>query len=213
MGGFLQAVVSYPTAVFTTLLGVALVYWLLALLGLVDMDHSLHVHDGAGGLHDAHDLQDVGTLASYVVAFGLHGVPFSIALSVLALVSWTLSCLGSMWLLPLLPGAGPHYAAGTILGAASLSVAVPLTSRLVRPLRRLFVTHTAIHNASLVGQTCRVLTQTVDERNGRAEVPQRGANLNIRVWARTPNTLARGATARIVAYEEQAARYLIEAES
>lgn len=210
MGGFLQAVTSYPTAVFTTLLGVALVYWLLALVGMVDMDHGLHAHDGSDLVHDVHDL---GTLASYVVAFGLHGVPFSIALSVLALVAWTLSAVGSMWLLPLLPGTGPHYAAGTILGVGSLSVAVPLTSRLVRPLRRLFVTHTAIHNASLVGQTCRVLTQTVDERNGRAEVPQRGANLNIRVWARTPNTLARGATARIVAYEEQAARYLIEAES
>lgn len=207
MGGFLQAVASYPTAVFTTLLGVTLVYWLLALLGVVDMDDSLQLEEGSGAV------QDLGTLASYVVAFGLHGVPFSIALSVLALVSWTLSCLGAMWLLPLLPGTGPHYAAGTILGVASLSVAVPLTSRLVRPLRRLFVTHTAVHNASLVGQTCRVLTQTVDERNGRAEVPQRGANLNIRVWARTPNTLARGATARIVAYEEQAARYLIEAES
>lgn len=210
MGGFLQAVTSYPTAVFTTLLGVALVYWLLALVGMVDMDHGLHAHDGSDLVHDVHDL---GTLASYVVAFGLHGVPFSIALSVLALVAWTLSAVGSMWLLPLLPGAGPHYAAGTILGVGSLSLAVPLTSRLVRPLRRLFVTHTAIHNASLVGQTCRVLTRSVDERNGRAEVPQRGANLNIRVWARTPNTLARGATARIVAYEEQAARYLIEAES
>lgn len=213
MGGFLQAVVSYPTAVFTTLLGVALVYWLLALVGMVDMDHGLHAHDGSDLVHDVHDVHDLGTLASYVVAFGLHGVPFSIALSLLALVSWTLSSLGAMWLLPLLPGTGPHYAAGTILGVASLSVAVPITSGLVRPLRGLFVTHAAIHNASLVGQTCRVLTQTVDERSGRAEVPQRGANLNIRVWARTPNTLSRGATARIVAYDEQAARYQIEPEA
>ena len=76
----------------------------------------------------------------------------------------------------------------------------------------LFVTHAAISNASLVGQHCKVLTQTVDEKSGRAEVSQRGANINIRVWAHTPNPLARGGAARIVAYEEKTARYRIEAD-
>ena len=42
------------------------------------------------------------------------------------------------------------------------------------------------------------------------EVAQRGANLNIRVWSPTPNKLSRGASARIVAYEEEASRYRIE---
>lgn len=64
-----------------------------------------------------------------------------------------------------------------------------------------------------MGQQCKVLTQTVDEKTGRAEVAQRGANLNIRVWAATPNKLSRGALARIVAYEEDTSRYRIEADS
>ena len=34
-----------------------------------------------------------------------------------------------------------------------------------------------------------------------------------RVWAATPNTLGRGHTARIVAYEEKSARYRIEADN
>ena len=62
------------------------------------------------------------------------------------------------------------------------------------------------------GQHCKVLTQTVDEKSGRAEVSQRGANINIRVWAHTPNALARGSHARIAAYEEKTARYRIEAD-
>jgi hypothetical protein len=209
MGSFLDATIAFPTAVFTTLLGVVLFYWLLAVLGIVDFESGgIHLdpgHDGGG--------HDLGALAGYIVAFGLHGVPFSIVLSLLVLVSWTLSCLGGMWLLPLLPGTVPAWQAGTLLALASVSVAVPVASRLVRPLRGLFVTHAAIHNASLVGQSCKVLTQTVDENAGRAEVAQRGANLNIRVWARTPNALVRGASARIVAYEEENARYRIEAES
>lgn len=204
MGSFLDAVTAFPTAVFTTLLVVVLFYWLLALLGAVDFE--------SGGV-DATADPDLGTLAGYVVAFGLHGVPFSIVISLLVLVSWTLSCLGGMWLLPLLPDTALAYAGGAVLALASASLSVPVAARLVRPMRGLFVTHTAIHNASLVGQSCKVLTQTVDEKLGRAEVAQRGSNLNIRVWAPTPNTLTRGATARIVAYEDKSARYRIEAES
>ena len=52
----------------------------------------------------------------------------------------------------------------------------------------------------------------IRDRSGRAEVSQRGANINIRVWALTPNPLVRGISARIVAYEEKTARYRIEAD-
>jgi hypothetical protein len=207
--GFLDTAASFPTAIFTTLLVVALFYWGLALLGAVDFEAGGHeAHDG-GHASDA----DVGTLASYVVACGLDGVPTSIAVSLLVLIAWVLSCLGGMWLLPLLPGGAFAYMGGGLLALASISIAVPLTSRLIKPLRGLFVTHTAQHNASLVGQPCKVLTQVVDEKAGRAEVVQRGANLNIRVWARTPNNLKRGAAARIVAYQDDPARYLIEPET
>ncbi len=206
MGSFLDAVTAFPTAIFTTLLGVVLFYWLLALVGIVDFESGVDVDAGP----DA-DGADLGALASYVVAFGLSGVPMSIVISLLVLISWTLSCLGGMWLIPLLSGDGPAWQAGTVLALASISLSVPLASRIVKPLQGLFVTHTAIHNDALVGQTCKVLTRTVDEKTGRAEVAQRGASLNIRVWAPSPNTLARGATARIVAYEEKSARYRIEA--
>lgn len=208
MGSFLDAVVAYPTAIFTTLLGVVFFYWLLALLGLVDFE------SGGVDLDASHsaDGADLGALAAYIVAFGLSGVPLSIVVSLLVLVSWTLSCLGGMWLLPLL-GEGTAWQAGTVLALASISLAVPLASRMVKPLQGLFVTHAAIHNVAIVGQTCKVLTRVVDEKVGRAEVARLGASLNIRVWAHAPNTLARGVTARIVAYEEKSARYLIEAVS
>jgi len=73
------------------------------------------------------------------------------------------------------------------------------------------VSHTAVSNAALVGQLCRVVTGVVNEKDGRAEVARRGASLNIRVWATTPNALKRGSQALIVEYDEAAARYLIVA--
>ena len=90
---------------------------------------------------------------------------------------------------------------------------MPLASQAVRPLRRLFVTHSAQHNISLVGQQCKVITGSVDEKVGRAEVPQLGTNLNIRVWAPAPNALQRGSRARIVAYDDATSRYRIEPEA
>lgn len=207
MAQFLDALTSFPTAIFSTLLAIALFYWLLALLGLVDFDA-----DGLALDMNGEALEHPGALASALMAFGFHEVPLSIVASGIVLVAWTLSCLGGMWLLPLLPSA-LAYPGGAVLGLASLSAAIPATSLLVRPLRGLFFTHAAVRNAALVGQTCKVLTRSVDESLGRAEITQRGANLNIRVWARTPNALSRGATARIVAYDEQAARYQIEPEA
>ena len=66
-------------------------------------------------------------------------------------------------------------------------------------------------NASLVGQPCKVLTGKVDEKVGRAEVPQRGASINIRVRAAHAQPAAReGSSARIVDYDAGSGRYLIE---
>ena len=86
MGSLLQAVTSYPTAIFTVLLSVVMIYWLLAMLGLVDFESS-----GIDLDLDAHadaDAADLGTIASYVVALGLNGVPFSVAVSLVVLIAW-----------------------------------------------------------------------------------------------------------------------------
>src|SRR6478752_4407705 len=197
MGGFLAAATSFPTAIFSTLLGVVTIYWLLAVIGIVDIEGHHGLFEGHHGLHaDASPGDgDLASLTGIVGALGLQGVPLSVAVSALVLFAWTLSCLGGMWLLPLLPEGVSGVAAGAILGIASLSIAAPLASQAVRPLRRLFVTHAAPNNVSLVGQQCKVITGSVDEKVGRAEVPRLGTSLNIRVWATAPNALHRGSLA------------------
>jgi hypothetical protein len=206
-GNFMAAAFGFPTVVLTALLGVVVLYWLLALLGVVDFESSGIDLE----LQADTEIDDIGTLASYVVAFGLNGVPFSVAVTLLVLTAWTLCCLAAMWLLPLVPTWPLQALAGAAALAASVALALPITARLIRPLRGLFVTHAAISNAALVGQACRVLSQTVSETFGRAEVPRRGASVNISVWAKTPNALSKGAPALILEYDEAKGRYLIEA--
>lgn len=210
MAGLFSTLVSYPTAIYTALLGVVLLYWLLAIIGIVDLE-STGVDLDLDADTDLHaDGTDLSTIASYVVAFGLDGVPFSIVVSLIVLVSWFLTGMASLYVLPWIPTSFLQVVAGTgvMLGAFVLSV--PVTARLVRPMRGLFVTHNARSNHTLVGETCKVLTLEVNETFGRAEVAARGASLNIRIWAATPNTLTKGALARIVEYDEAGSRYLVE---
>ena len=214
MSSLFAALTSFPAVVYTVLLGVVLVYWLLAIIGLVDFEAGADVDIGA----DAGDIGDAGDggpeglsgLAAWLVAFGLNGVPFSIVVSLLTLVGWFLTGMASLTLLPLVPDALRWAAgAGVLLAAAALSIVI--AAQLVRPMRGLFVTHRAISNAALVGQVCKVLTGVVDERQGRAEVAQRGAGINIRVWAPAPNSLRRGDAALITEYDSARQRYRIDA--
>ena len=209
MIAFLDAAFDLPTVVFTALLGVVLFYWLLALVGLVDIDASgVHLHlDVADG-----DAGEVATLASWLVALGLNGVPFSVVVTLIVLFGWTASCLAAMWLMPLVPTTLLRFAAGSGVFVGAVGLAVVLTARAVRPLRGLFVTHAARPNASLVGQPCRVLTGSVDTQVGRAEVQVRGAGINVRVWADTPNAFTRGSAARLTDYDEATGRFRIEPE-
>jgi hypothetical protein len=225
---FSDAVLSYPIIIYTTLLGVVLVYWLLALIGLVDFESSgpdldidvdvdvdidvdVDVDIGAGDIHHHLDgeADGAGSLVSYLVAFGLGGVPLSIVVSLLMLFGWVICSIVALWVMPFVPTTLLHLAVGSAVLVGSFVLSIPAAAICVRPLRKLFVTHNAISNTALVGQECIVLTGTVDEKFGRAEVPARGAGYHIRVIADTPNTLKRGDRAIILEYDETQRIYRI----
>jgi hypothetical protein len=208
MDRFMDAAISYPTAILSVLLLVVVGYWLLAMMGWIDFDSG----DIDIELHSQADMDagELSTLAGYVVALGLNGVPFSVAASLLVLLSWTASCLAGEWLMPWVPTLALQLLVGTVVLFASVALAIVVTAQLIKPLRGLFVTHQAVENASLVGQTCKILSQSVDARMGYAEVSQLGAGLQIRVWAEVPNTLRKGVIAHILEYDKAGNRYLVQ---
>jgi len=182
----------------------------LALIGVVDF--STEAGDLELDLTTDGQVDDLGSLAGFIVAFGLNGVPFSIAISLLVLISWTISCLAGMWALPLLAAGLWQVIAGTGVLLGSLALALPLTAMVVRPLRPLFVVHHAASNQSLVGKLCVVTTSKVTGNFGQAEIARRGAPINIDVWATEPNSLGKGASARVIDYDPATHRYQIEPE-
>ncbi|WP_137937441.1 ubiquinone biosynthesis protein [Chitinivorax sp. B] len=217
---WLDAILSFPTIVYTILLVVVVTYWLLAIVGLVDFSHGHHGHmewhDLAHGHgHDTHfpadahghGETDVSTIASFAMAMGLSGVPFSIVVSLIVFFAWVISALVGEYVLVWVPTQLLRILFGLAVMAGAFAMALPLTALTIRPMRPLFVVHNAPHNAGLVGLPCRILTLTVDEKFGQAEVTHQGSTFNIKIWAPTPNGLTKGSISALLDYDQKTGRY------
>ncbi|RYF82661.1 MAG: ubiquinone biosynthesis protein [Comamonadaceae bacterium] len=208
MREFISVVFGFPTFIYSLLLAVVLVYWVAAIIGLVDFGESSIDLDIAE--HADVSVDDLGTIAGFVVAFGLSGVPFSIVVTLLVVIGWTLSTLAGIWVLAWVPTLPLQIIAGLVVLAACFALSIVIAARIVRPLRGAFVTDYARQNSDLIGQTCIITTGSVDEKQGYAQVAQRGAGILIQVWSPSPNPLRRGSSALIVEYDPAARRYLVQ---
>jgi|GEM_PF-1168340 len=209
MSSFVYALSHYPGIIPSILIGALLVFWLLALVGLLDFDHI--GPDWLGGHHeiDAHGHDGDGDPGA-LMALGLDKLPLSIVASGVVFYWWLLTMLAVGFVLSWLPL--PLIISGTIVLIVTLFVAIPLAALSLRPLRPLFVVHKGVTQESVLGKVCKVLTLNVDERFGQAEVNVgQGSPLNLRVYAHTPNALTKGSTALIIDLDAHTGRYRIEA--
>ena len=196
----LEMISRFPTALYTVPLIVCLVFWLLTLLGLFDMEiFDLDV-DGADSL---------GGLSGLLATFGLSDVPLTLALSILFFIAWVICLVSGVWLQPVLPeGNISLWINGAVLGI-SFIVSVFLTGRIVRFLDPFFVTHEARSKHSLIAQACEITSMSVDKDFGQAKLEDGGAGLIISVRALEPNTLTKGHKAMIYDYDADKNIYFI----
>ena len=209
----LQLLTTFPTAVPTVLLAVLAIYWLISIIGIVDMGDGVHAGhiDGVDAAHGAHEVADLHTLAGYMVALGLGGVPISVVASILVFCTWLATALLHNYVIAFLPTDILRTLSGVAVLLFTAALSIPITARAVKPMRGLFVKHNARSNSSLVGLECKIITEKVDPGFGRAEVPNSGGGINIRVWASAPNDLRKNSKAIIVAYDETTRQYEVQA--
>jgi hypothetical protein len=213
----LELLTSFPTAVPTVLLAVLMIYWLMSIIGIIDLGDSLHIHtevghmDGIEAAHGGHEVPDFHTLAGYLVALGLGGVPLSVVASVLVFVIWLATALLHKYVIAFLPTDTVRTLSGVAVLLFTSALSIPIAARVIKPMRGLFVKHNARSNSSLVGLECKIVTEKVDPSFGRAEVANSGGGINIRVWASTPNDLRKNSKAIIVAYDETTRQYEVQA--
>jgi hypothetical protein len=183
MDQFIAAALSFPAVLFTFLLTVVVLYWLLVLLGTMDLD-----------IGDAD--------ADFLDGVGLGGVPVTVTLSVLITVSWFLSLVGGVLTAPLALGTFVRV----LLGIGVLFVALLaglFAARLVAlPLRKLYVDGAEPSRADFVGRECVIRTGRVSGDFGQAEVTAvDGSSAIIQVRQTGEHELTSGHRALIFEYD------------
>jgi hypothetical protein len=176
MGGFVAAILAYPTALFSFLLLVVIVYWSLVLVGAAAPDDD----PGTDGILDH---------------IGLGGVPATATLSLLVAVAWFASLAGRT----ALGAAGlANAATATVLLILAIAAGFGATRLLVRPLRTVFGTGTTPSRNDFVGRICVVRTGRVDAGFGQAEVTaDDGSSAIVQVRQNDAADLKAGSTALI----------------
>jgi hypothetical protein len=228
---------TFPSVVFTVLLGVVLVYWAFVMVGVI------HIGEGSEGALDGHvdgatkgmlegatkgmlegavdhvgphgDLdvddggQPQGALAAIMSALHLRSVPATVVFSLIVTFAWLVSVVTMQAVTRLAPGLlGAPLSLGVAL--ASLLLALPLTSLAARPLAQVFVLKHAPLKSDFIGRTCVVRTGSVTAKFGEATLHDGGAGLVVRVRVDGNQQLGRGEQALIVDYDPEHETYLVE---
>ncbi|WP_121157599.1 hypothetical protein [Micromonospora pisi] len=188
MGEFLDVALGFPTALFSFLLVVVVGYWALVLFGTVGIDENAETEAGDG----------TGLLSG----IGLGGLPSTVALSVLIVVAWFVSLVGSVLL------DRPDWSAtlAVLLPVGLLLVALAaawlVTRLLTRPLRHFFQTEPPVSRSAFVGQVCVIRTGAVSVDFGQAEVTAAdGSSAVIQVRQAGADVLGAGSLALIYDYD------------
>jgi hypothetical protein len=202
MQEFLATVLSYPTVLFTVLLGVALVYWMLVIFGAVGVDVlDLDVDVDADAEVDVDGATEgLGIISTLFHVLKLRNAPMTLVLSLLVFWSWVLSYLGVRLVLPLLGMDGPL--GGTVVLVLGAVAALPITSLMIRPLGSMLKVEPQTSRSDLVGKIVRIDTNRVDARSGTARFDEAGTELMLQVRCDGDNTLRRGDKALVLSYDE-----------
>ncbi|MBU3057657.1 hypothetical protein [Pseudomonas indica] len=201
---FLRTVLSFPTVLFSFLLCLAIVYWLIVSLGFVEVDlldvEADSVLEGSG--------QTEG-LAGLLSKLRLSGVPVTLVLMLLSFFAWFICYFAELWVLSPLPLGVLRYPLGLIVALVALMLAVPISAAICRPLRPLFHKLEATTRKSVLGQTAVVRSGRVTPQHGEATLEDGGAGLILRVRADEARGFKRGDRVVLLEYLEAEHAYRV----
>lgn len=197
MDAFYDNISSFPTAIFTILLGVAVVYWAGAVLGLLDLDIINIDVDIDLNADSAHSSPDV--FAALMMRCGLVGVPVVITLSLIILMGWLICYYLVHFTVSSISNGYIRFLLGVPIFAISLVAAAWLTSHLIKPLRKLFKHPTTQNHKHILGQRAVVRTSRVDTNFGEATLDDGGAGIILKIRASENETFSKGD--RVVIFE------------
>ena len=151
MQTLISAALQFPTVVFSFLLALMALYWLLVLIRLAPLE--LFERDS---LRDDH-------MASTLVSLGFAGVPATLALSFLMLIAGALSLAVELLALRWMPLGLLRVPVGVLVVWAALAVASPIAAALCHALQRALHRYQPFKRRCLLGATVVVAERQNDE--------------------------------------------------
>lgn len=215
MNEFLITIFSFPTVIFTVVLFVAVLYWLCAAFGLLDLE-LLDVDASAleGQLHAHAEHSFAETFAGILLRLGLNGVPVTIVVTLIAIIGWVVSYYLSYLELILFGYGWLRFLLGIPILLVSLYLGVMATAQLIKPLRKLFAKAEQYVEKKILGQTAVVRSSKVDQVSGEVNFDDGGAGLILKVRADSGQEFVRGDRVVLLEYiaEEHCYRVISESE-
>ncbi len=202
----LREALSPWNVLFTALLAALAGYWVLVILGALNVE-AIDVDAGDADADLGADGEAAGGPLRALLAWLFIGeVPVMVLASIWVLSLWTLGVLGQHYFNPtraIVPGLG--------VLAGSLFVSLLVVRVAARPLRRAYALLNKDYNnpGQVVGRICVVTTSTVSERLGQAQVTTAGAPILLNVVAEAGQVLRKGDEAVVVTWDEGKGAYII----
>jgi len=215
MNPFYQNIASFPTVIFSFLLTIVILYWVVAVLGLVDMDVlDFDIPEADSGLEASAntELTTPDVLAGLMLKLGLYGVPVTIIISFISLIGWLCCYYLVYFLLGFIPEGVFRYLAGIPILLVSLFVSVMVTAVLIKPLRPFFKKAQQHTEKLVLGQVATVRTSKVNSGFGEATLEDGGAGLILKVRATGDEEFKRGDRVVLLEYVKDENTYRVISE-
>lgn len=209
MGEVLTEAVMPMNLVFTVMLGLVVIYWIMVILGALDVDF-LDIDFDSDVDIDADadvDFEGGGALRGLLEFFYVGEIPVMVLFSVLVLSLWTISVLTNHYVNP----AGSMLIA-LPLAAGNLFVSCIVLKIIGVPLSRFFKSFETDANASrpVIGRICKIVTTEISgDRLGQGEMSSKGAPILINVKAEAGNVFKKGDEAVVLSKDPETGVYTI----
>ena len=211
MGEVLTEAVMPMNLVFTVMLGLVVIYWIMVILGALDVDFLDIDFDSDVDVDidaDADvDFEGGGPLQGLLEFFYVGEIPVMVLFSVLVLSLWTISVLANHYLNPV----GSMLVALPI-AAGNIFVSCILVKIIGVPLSKFFKSFDTDANASrpVIGRICKIVTTEISgDRLGQGEMSGKGAPILINVKVEAGQVFKKGDEAVVLSKDPETGVYLI----
>lgn len=203
---FILGIFTFPTAFYTGLLALVLLYWLTAIFGLSSFDTS----DGDMALDTDMEVGDNSySVANVLSKFKLEGIPTTISLSFIILVSWVVSFVAVHFLFPMIPEDWIQVTIGFWILVIAPILSAAIVSPFLQPLKPIFKKRPDKRSQDSVGQYALVRSGKVTATVGEATLQDGGAGLILKIRCLEANKIARGDLVKLYRYDPTTGTYLV----